>query len=84
MQSFVDTLIPEAAGTGLSRSCADNGLTCTFEGPATDDFAARWVQALSYGDMNDETLQGTTLKDFRFYETDDGMRFSIEARHPDR
>jgi len=83
MNAFVDTLIPEAGAPTLSRSCADHGRTCTFEGPATDDFAARWVRALSYGDMNEDTLQGTNLRDFSFYESDDGLRFSITARHPE-
>lgn len=82
MTAFIDTLIPEAQGTGLSRSCAANGRTCTFEGPATDDFATRWVQALSYGDMEEGDLEGMTLRDFSFYETDDGLRFSITAKHP--
>ncbi len=83
MNAFVDTLIPEAGAPTLSRSCADNGRTCTFEGPATDDFAARWVRALSYGDMNEDTLQGTHLRDFSFYESDDGLQFSITARYPE-
>ena len=82
MSEFIDTLIPESAGSGLSRSCAANGRTCTFEGPATDDFAQRWVQALSYGDMDAESLQGMTMKDFSFYDTEDGLRFSITAKHP--
>jgi len=82
MTAFIDTLVPEAQGTGLSRSCAANGRTCTFEGPATDDFATRWVQALSYGDMDEGTLEGMTLRDFSFYETEDGLRFSILAKHP--
>ncbi len=84
MTDFVATLTPEFAGEGLSRSCNANGMVCTFEGPATDDFAVRWVQALSAGEMTEDTLQGTNLRDFAFYESDDGLRFSITARHPDR
>lgn len=83
MGEFLDTLFPESGGAGLSRSCSANGMRCTFEGPATDDFGKRWVQALAYGDMSEETLQGMTVRDFSFYETEEGLQFSIEARHPE-
>ena len=77
------TVAPELDGVPITRSCTENGRTCTFEGQwPGDDFAGRWVDALASGVLEDDTLGGATFSTFERVEGGDGERFQIEARQP--
>ena len=80
MEGFLDAVVPEKAGAGLSRSCSSDGRSCTFEGDITDDsFMKRGFAAQADGAVD---LQGVTLSELDFVETDDGRRFSFTATAP--
>lgn len=80
MADFLDTVVPETAGEGLSRSCAADGRSCTFEGPVTDDsFVWRWLEAQAQGQVD---LQGVQLSELQFNETEQGRTFTFTATAP--
>jgi hypothetical protein len=80
MSEFMAAVVPETGAEGLSRSCSPDGRSCAFEGPITDDsFVKRWIAAQADGDID---LQGVTLSELEFVQTDEGRRFHFTATAP--
>lgn len=77
------TVEPELEPSRIETSCEPDGRRCTLTGPwPGDGFIRQWIQAIGYGEISHEDLEGVTFESFRKVEIDGSDHFSATVIAP--